>query len=758
MVDPELEKVHKHIQNLDNPNEKKRESAAKELRSVELNRPDLSIQAWMSYLTAGVQVMQGRAVAILSKLFLSHPEVAVPLIFSLPVQLEDEALDAAVSELINQCLAGSYVQAIHSLLTGLAPPPPPHPAVIKRAGSELSRIAKETPDKLLPVLRARLQQDPPGDLKGRVFRIMGIIGKAHPQYIEADLSGIIQGVKDPNETVRKNAGKALDLIAEHPEVLLPHLLEHAQDVNASLKSYIKHAFTVMEQRHPEFLADALIAFIQGEDPNSAQTALKIVGRIGKKNPHTVRNTIPPMAKAISHDHDAVALEAFRSLEEMGKKHSAHLRGVMPLFISMLTHKGDRVRQRAAILLGTIGKEQMDEMKKAVPFLVKCLDDPDPSVVRHALSSLESINVKPKAYREAKEAISEAQRSITAAKKRNIAVSEAEGMIKEALVNLRELQIDDARRKAEDSAENVELTLERYRNQMQQTAAAAEQARMQAEEQARRAAEEEERRRIEEERRARELEESKRLAQAQADQAAQQAALTESAQAAAEPETRKLNLRWAFSYLFTTSRSKDAFKIIEDLHRHLPIMIMSLTSPTKLRDLYDIGNSTIFWLSENADADGAINPKRLQFEVTQNISAFTRDHPNGIMIIDGAEFLVFANGFDKTVDFLKGMTDLFSTSQNAFIVITNPSAYEERQFAIVSSSFDIVEDPIAFQGVDYPEGVGPVATPEPDVNDPATGDAGPDGDGSDDDDDFVIDGDDDDDFVIDGDDDDDFVID
>jgi len=120
------------------------------------------------------------------------------------------------------------------------------------------------------------------------------------------------------------------------------------------------------------------------------------------------------------------------------------------------------------------------------------------------------------------------------------------------------------------------------------------------------------------------------------------------------------------------------------------LVISTTLPSKLRKQYDIGNSDILWLTEG-EGSGVVRPERLEFEVQRIVSAFFREHPDGVFLLDGIEFLIVTNGHERVVKFAKRVADLAGAGGGTFLVPLNPGPIPADPLGVLRRTFDRVEE-------------------------------------------------------------------
>ncbi len=135
---------------------------------------------------------------------------------------------------------------------------------------------------------------------------------------------------------------------------------------------------------------------------------------------------------------------------------------------------------------------------------------------------------------------------------------------------------------------------------------------------------------------------------------------------------------------------DEYKTI--LRKEVPGLCVSTTFPEKLRKEFEISEGALYWLSDTVTdpSVSTIDPKRLDFELMRAVSNFFKESPKGVVMIDGIEYLVVENGFDRVLRFVKKINDLASVNDATIFVPLTPSALGEEEFAMLRKEFDKVQ--------------------------------------------------------------------
>jgi len=159
----------------------------------------------------------------------------------------------------------------------------------------------------------------------------------------------------------------------------------------------------------------------------------------------------------------------------------------------------------------------------------------------------------------------------------------------------------------------------------------------------------------------------------------------------EPVPRSTDqLESGFNYLIEEPQPKRSFEFFKaKVGKGAKGLCISTSYPKKIIEEYGLHGTTVYWLSELEFDNQSLHPRRLDFEVTRAIQNFVKSNPSSLLIIDGVEFLILINGFERVMTFIKKMNDIMSATASTLITSINPSAFSEEKLSIIEREFDRV---------------------------------------------------------------------
>jgi len=149
----------------------------------------------------------------------------------------------------------------------------------------------------------------------------------------------------------------------------------------------------------------------------------------------------------------------------------------------------------------------------------------------------------------------------------------------------------------------------------------------------------------------------------------------------------------YNYLIISNQQETGFEMfVSMLKSGSTGLSISTTFPDKLKKEHDMAQAEVIWLTDTSVADKkTINPHRLEFEMMRMYAAFVKNNPKSAIILDGFEYLVVENGFDKVFKFIKKINDLSSVNNATLFVPIGTDSLESDQLGTLKKEFDRVVD-------------------------------------------------------------------
>lgn len=115
------------------------------------------------------------------------------------------------------------------------------------------------------------------------------------------------------------------------------------------------------------------------------------------------------------------------------------------------------------------------------------------------------------------------------------------------------------------------------------------------------------------------------------------------------------------------------------------MAVTRQHPDLVRQKYGLEKTPIYWLATRA-GDSVISPTNLGI-LTQTMVKFIEGHEDGVILLDGLEYLVLNNDFNKVLRAVDQVNDHMSQSGSRLILPLDPRAFEPRELALLERNME-----------------------------------------------------------------------
>jgi PAS domain S-box-containing protein len=150
---------------------------------------------------------------------------------------------------------------------------------------------------------------------------------------------------------------------------------------------------------------------------------------------------------------------------------------------------------------------------------------------------------------------------------------------------------------------------------------------------------------------------------------------------------KYNLERGESYLIESRESSEAFDIFKDAVTHgIQGFAICRTHPKKVRGKYELEKTAILWLSTIETGD-SVDPKDLA-KINHLLNDFLKRAENSIVLLEGIEYLIIQNDFEKVIKALNSLNDYVTISGSLLLVPVSPKTMSEKELSILEKEFRV----------------------------------------------------------------------
>ncbi|MCJ7429531.1 MAG: DUF835 domain-containing protein [Candidatus Nanohaloarchaeota archaeon QJJ-5] len=158
-----------------------------------------------------------------------------------------------------------------------------------------------------------------------------------------------------------------------------------------------------------------------------------------------------------------------------------------------------------------------------------------------------------------------------------------------------------------------------------------------------------------------------------------------------------NLKQGYTYLVMEGGQAYAYKMFREAVTEIPGLCFSRTHPDKLRERHKLEETPIFWLTEREDTGevDSLEPFRLNFmhELIHDFIEKNHGEGNGsVILIDGTEYLMYKNPFEKMMDFFEKVIDNITDQKDVTLIISiDADSLDDKKLALLREEFDEIRN-------------------------------------------------------------------
>ena len=158
---------------------------------------------------------------------------------------------------------------------------------------------------------------------------------------------------------------------------------------------------------------------------------------------------------------------------------------------------------------------------------------------------------------------------------------------------------------------------------------------------------------------------------------------------ARTSAKMFELHRGFSYLVKETKPHRSFEIFVDQVTHnIPGLCVTRQHPTIIRNQWGLEKTPIIWLS-NQLGKVYVNPTNIGI-LSDTIIRFVEKSGDSIVLIDGVEFLIVNNDFDKVLRMVHHVTEAVMENRSRLIISVDPRTLETRELALLERNMEIIE--------------------------------------------------------------------
>lgn len=117
------------------------------------------------------------------------------------------------------------------------------------------------------------------------------------------------------------------------------------------------------------------------------------------------------------------------------------------------------------------------------------------------------------------------------------------------------------------------------------------------------------------------------------------------------------------------------------------LVVTRRFPTEVRSAFYLQTTPIIWVSTVAGKDN-MDPAKLNL-LTDSLTNFMERSQNGVVLVDGIEYLVTTNDFQRVLRAIDRWTDATMTSNTRVIISIDPRSFDRKELALLERNREVV---------------------------------------------------------------------
>ncbi len=118
------------------------------------------------------------------------------------------------------------------------------------------------------------------------------------------------------------------------------------------------------------------------------------------------------------------------------------------------------------------------------------------------------------------------------------------------------------------------------------------------------------------------------------------------------------------------------------------LVITRQHPNHVFRKYKLSDVRVIWLSTTLGKD-YVDPHNLN-SLTGLVNAFLQDNNHGVVLLDGLEYLVVHNDFERVLKFIEYLDELIMQRQAILIISLDDRAFDSRQLALLERNATVLD--------------------------------------------------------------------
>ncbi len=152
---------------------------------------------------------------------------------------------------------------------------------------------------------------------------------------------------------------------------------------------------------------------------------------------------------------------------------------------------------------------------------------------------------------------------------------------------------------------------------------------------------------------------------------------------------KYELRKGFGYVIKELKPEKSFEMFTDQVTHnIPGLCITREHPQVIRKKWGLEKTPIIWLS-NQLGKVYVNPTNIGI-LSDTIIRFIEKSGDSVVMIDGVEFLIVNNDFEKVLRMIHHVSEATMEYKSRLIVSVDPRTLDLREMALLERNMEVID--------------------------------------------------------------------
>jgi len=153
--------------------------------------------------------------------------------------------------------------------------------------------------------------------------------------------------------------------------------------------------------------------------------------------------------------------------------------------------------------------------------------------------------------------------------------------------------------------------------------------------------------------------------------------------------KRFQIRRGFAYVIKERKPVRSFEIFVDQVTHdIEGLCVTRQHPGTIRHHWGLEKTPIIWLS-NKVGRVYVNPTSIGI-LSDTVVRFVEKSGDGIVLIDGIEFLMINNDFEKVLRMIHHITEAVMEYKSRLLISVDPRALDMRQMALLERNMEVID--------------------------------------------------------------------